>query len=1049
MTWLKKHIGLITLLMLPTSASFAVDDYTVKSIKEVYIDLNLSQSTLKEVFIAIENTSIYRFHYSEEDLDQQIVITNNYRHTSIADILKDISRVARLSFRQINTDISVKKIKFKHRHQPPLIIEENIISTHLQTLDERGQPLPGVNVIISGTASGGITNEYGQLAINCPRGATLNLSYIGYKPYQLTVNNGQQIQVHMTLENEELEEVVVLGSRNQNRTVLETPVPVDVISMDDLVEHIPQLEVAQILNYVAASFSSNRQTIADGTDHVDPAALRGLSVDHVLVLINGKRRHTSALVNVNGTVGRGSVGTDLNAIPVAAIKRIEVLRDGAAAQYGSDAIGGVINIVLRDSQDALSFSSTVGQTYAGDGENVQMNVNYGFHTGDRGFINISGQYQYRGSTDRAGIWQGNVYKTNWDGTTPGIYAENFTAGDFSPFEPGVKLTKEEAEAINSANHYTNHLSIAEEEQLIAAKGGREAFSMKVGQSEVANTAFIVNSVFEIDYNKEVYIFGSMNSREGTSTGFYRLPNQDRTLTTVYPDGFLPIIRTHIFDGAVTGGLRGNIQNWNVDFSNTFGTNSFKYYVDHSLNASMGTNTPLTFNAGGFNFIQNTTNLDFSKFINSALKGINLAFGAEYRMDAYKIIAGEEASYKNYGNVPLLDSLADGTPIPNESRQVNIFYNRPGGAQVFPGLRPSNALQESRSNVGVYTDVELNLTDDLFTDIAVRYEHYSDFGKTFNWKIASRWSVMPTIAIRAALSTGFRAPSLHQRYYNSTSTMFNLNQEGVNMPMEVGTFRNDSRLANLFGIPDLTNESSVNTSAGMTWQLNDRMCLAVDGYHITIYNRVVLTGSFSTASSAEIATILDQANAQSATFFVNAIDTRTKGIDIVFMSKHPLSHGQLKSSVTANFSSTHVTGVHIPESLRGAPEQFFPREEKNRFEDAIPRSKINHTMVYQYRNFNLTLSNVRFGEIWVRTDHKNNNGLYLDQKFNAKIITDLSIGYDVTPTMNMTIGANNLFNIYPDQNRPEFRSNNTFIYSRRATQFGFNGGFYFARLNFKL
>ena len=280
-------------------------------------------------------------------------------------------------------------------------------------------------------------------------------------------------------------------------------------------------------------------------------------------------------------------------------------------------------------------------------------------------------------------------------------------------------------------------------------------------------------------------------------------------------------------------------------------------------------------------------------------------------------------------------------------------------------------------------------------------------------------------------------------------MFNLNQEGVNMPMEVGTFRNDSRLANLFGIPDLTNESSVNTSAGMTWQLNDRMCLAVDGYHITIYNRVVLTGSFSTASSAEIATILDQANAQSATFFVNAIDTRTKGIDIVFMSKHPLSHGQLKSSVTANFSSTRVTGVHIPESLRGAPEQFFPREEKNRFEDAIPRSKINHTMVYQYRNFNLTLSNVRFGEIWVRTDHIDNNGLYLDQKFNAKIITDLSIGYDVTPTMNMTIGANNLFNIYPDQNRPEFRSNNTFIYSRRATQFGFNGGFYFARLNFKL
>ncbi|UII32482.1 TonB-dependent receptor [Fulvivirga ulvae] len=1021
----------------------------VKSVREVYIDLHLRKATLKEAFAQMEDKTNFRFHYCDDDINEHLHLTKEYKNSSIASILQDLSKEARLKFRQINEDISVSKLRYRDRKEETVQVDVITKTISITVFDENQQPLPGVNVVVKGTATGGTTDLSGNLVLDIPDDATLVFSYIGYKTQEVAVGDNSTLTINMELDEAQLQEVVVVGSRNQNRTVLETPVPVDIIAVDEIIKDVPQLEVGQILNYVAPSFSSNRQTIADGTDHVDPASLRGLGVDHVLVLINGKRRHNSALVNVNGSVGRGSVGTDLNTIPAAAIKRIEVLRDGAAAQYGSDAIAGVINIVLKDKVDELYFSGTLGQTYEGDGENAQFNVNYGFKVGERGFINLTGQYQYRGRIDRAGEWDGTVFKTDWDGSSPGIYAENFQAGDFSPFDVGKKLTQQEADAINDANAFTNNLTPQQEEALINQNGGRRAFTMKVGQSEAINTAFTMNSSFEIDDDKEFYIFGGLNSRRGQATGFYRLPNQDRTLTTVYPNGFLPEINSEIFDGAITGGLRGQIGEWYVDFSNTFGTNSFTYHVTNSLNASRGNSTATTFNAGGFKFSQNTTNLDFNRYFPDQIEGINVAFGAEYRVDTYEIFAGEEASYRNYGNVNVIDTLADGSPFSNEFNQVNIFYNRPGGAQVFPGFQPENELKESRSNVALYSDIELNFTKDLFIDVAARYEDYSDFGNTFNWKVASRWSVTKPLAIRAAVSTGFRAPSLPQRYYNSTSTLFFLNAEGVNVPNEVGTFRNDSRIAELFGIPNLSNENSINVSAGITWQINDNLNFTLDGYGIRIEDRVVLTGSFSSSSSDEIAAILNEANAASATFFVNAIDTETKGLDMILTHRTPLAGGTLRSSLAANFTSTEVTDVNIPSSLQGAPDQFFNREERNRFEDALPQSKINLTLLYHIGKFNITLSNVRFGEVWVRTVNTDTNGDFIDQEFGAKIITDLSIGYNITDHINLTVGANNLFDIYPDENRAEFRSNERFVYSRRATQFGFNGGFYFARLNLTL
>lgn len=916
--------------------------------------------------------------------------------------------------------------------------------------DEEGVELLGATVLIEGTTSGVSTDLSGNYVLDVRAGAyTLRVSYVGFKDrtFSVSVSEGETRVLDVVLEEGTfLSEVVVIGSRNQNRTALETAVPVDIISITDIVEGSPQVEVGQILNYVAPSFSSNNQTIADGTDHVNPASLRGLGVDHVLVLVNGKRRHTSALVNVNGSVGRGSVGTDLNAIPVAAIERIEVLRDGASAQYGSDAIAGVINIVLKEDTDDVLFSATVGEHLEGDGEVVQFNVNYGFKVGDRGVVNLTGQHHFRGRTDRAGEWTGDVFKTSWDGVSSSIYGEDFVEGDLSPFEVGRRLMALEAEAINAQNAVTNNLTDSEQEAMIQANGGRRAFTMKVGQSEVINSALMMNARYDLGNESEVYLFGGLNGRRGLATGFYRLPNQSRTLTSIYPNGFLPEINTRIFDGSVAGGIRGKINRWHADFGNTFGVNAFRFFITNTSNASRGNSTPTSFDAGGFAFSQNTTHLDFSRYFDGALHGINVAFGAMYRVETYEIFAGEEGSYRNYGNVNIVDTLADGTLFSNEFNQTNIFYGRPGGSQVFPGFQPDNELKRNRGNLGLYWDTEFQFTSDFFIDAAVRFEDYTDFGNTFNWKLASRYELLDNLAVRGAVSTGFRAPSLQQRYFNSVSTLFQINSEGENVPNEVGTFSNDSRITKLFGIPNLTNEESFNVSAGFTWSFLDNFHVSVDGYMIHIDNRVVLTGSFDGEDDAVITALLDQANAGSATFFVNGIDTETKGVDFIITNTSRLGRGDLRSSLSANFTETEVVSVHVPNSLNGSPNDFFNHEETGRFEDALPRSKVNLTFDYTLNKFSSLLSFVRFGEVWARTGNQSDPSTWIDQEFDSRVVTDLSIGYDIAQGVKLTVGANNLFDVYPEENREEFRSGERFIYSRRATQFGFNGAYYFTRLN---
>ena len=927
-----------------------------------------------------------------------------------------------------------------------------------------GSPLPGANVIIKGTSTGATSDFDGNFSLDVDSfPVTIVVSSVGFESTELEVTSSQSVSIALN-EGVALDEIVLIGSRNPGRSAIDTPVPVDVIDITELTSAGPQVNLNQILNFVAPSFTSNTQTISDGTDHIDPASLRGLGPDQVLVLINGKRRHNSSLVNVNGTFGRGSVGTDLNAIPSGAIQRLEVMRDGAAAQYGSDAIAGVINIVLKKSVSELTFNVTTGanfsknandQTGGVDGETVNVSVNYGVPLGEKGgYINFTGDFDYREDYSRMKEWEGNVFNqyntverfADEDGydisqlLDDDVDDVNFYAGEAGIIPVGSNFTQSELQTILGEDNTTAEL---------AARGQKRSdYNMRVGQSQVRGGRFFANLSIPLDDDgTELYSFAGMSSRKGNSAGFYRLPNQSRTYTPAYMNGFLPEINSTINDKSLSVGIKGKVGDWNVDFSNTYGKNAFLYTIGNTYNASLQNASPTTFDAGGFNFMQNTVNLDINQFYDDIFNGLNVAFGAEYRLENYAIEAGEEASYAQYTDKGEVITLADQEP------SIDFFGNsRPGGSQVFPGFSPNNELSRDRSSIAGYFDLEADFSEAFLVSFATRFENYSDFGSTINFKLATRIKATDNFNIRAALNTGFRAPSLHQLNFNSTSTIFDQNGD----PQEVGTFANDSKAAKLLGIPQLKEETSRSISLGFTSNLPDaNITISVDGYFVGIDDRVVYTGQFSCpGTGSELDRLLAQANASAASFFANAIDTESVGLDaVVTWDLVVANKAKLRNTLSGTFSKTKQVGdINASEVLEdaGLVDTYFPEDSRVYLEEAVPRTKINLTNNLSMDKFNVFLRNVYFGEVTEATTN-----IDRQQVFGTKIVTDLSFGYKASESLTLTVGANNLFDIYPDRAAQELadggnnRSSGRFDWSRRAQQFGVGGRFLFARLSFKL
>jgi len=761
-----------------------------------------------------------------------------------------------------------------------------------------------------------------------------------------------------------LERVTVVGSRKSlpvAASSTDTLVPVDIYSMTKTAEGGGQFDLAQTLQYLSPSFNSTRQTGSDGADLVDSASLRGLGSDQTLVLVNGKRRHTVALVNLFGARNRGATGTDLNSIPLLAIDNVQVLRDGAAAQYGSDAIAGVINITMKKRAGCEAVLAG-GQYSAGDGKNSLGSIYCGLSVAG-GKLGVTGEWQDRGRSNRA------------------------EAGN-----PRI-----------------------------------------IGDTAVQNKSLYVNGEWPaFGGNDKVYVTAGAQDRVASSAAFARggvgsddIPS--RNSAAMYPDGFVPFINGAITDRYLTAGWKSAIAGWDTDLSQTYGENQLRYRITNTLNASIANKDLLAggkglsangFNAGGFGFAQSTTNLDFSRYFDELLGGSNIAFGAEFRRERYNIRAGELGSYND----------ADG-----------VGFGGNAGSQGFPGFQPADATSRARKSEAIYFDWEASLTKALTVDAAVRGEHYSDFGSATTGKLSASYKLADTVLLRGAASTGFRAPSLQQLYFSSTFTDFISGK-----PLDVVLAPNGSKIANAAGVPQLKQEKSQNYTLGTTFKPSRDTSLTLDFYQITIKDRIVLSGRFDADNYPALGSILAGLGVGQAQFFVNSVNTRTRGLDLTASTRNKFGAGTLNTFAALNLSKTKATSINAPASLKGFEDVLLSERERLFLEQGGPSSKATLGFEYSQGDWTSELKVIHFGSQTLGTFSGTAAGVP-NAYYAPKTSADASVSWAVTPALKLSMGANNVFNVKPSNQDPN-ETDNGFIYD--SVQFGLSGRSYFARLYYK-
>jgi iron complex outermembrane recepter protein len=817
-----------------------------------------------------------------------------------------------------------------------------------------------------------------------------------------------------------IEEVVVLGSRMAGRSSQDLPVPVDTLHSEDLIK-TGQTEVGRMLQSLAPSFNFSSSSISDGTDALRPATLRGLGPDQTLILVNGKRRHQASLIHINTSVGRGTAGVDLNAIPAAALKRIEILRDGAAAQYGSDAIAGVINLVLKDSADLGTFSVSTGEYSEGDGQTNNIDLSKGFALGDTGYLNATLNYRERDNTNRAGLHGSCQFSGCVDSDSNGIVE----AGD--PRE------------VTTARQ-TFRIGDADSEQLALSLNAAVALGEGEGEGE-----------------GELYGFVTYSSRENQSAAFFRhngdtggnapLLDGDATI----PAGFLPKINSEIDDRSFNFGYRKYFANGaTLDISYTDGENTIDYVTSDSLNSSFANHQQFTSALTSAEIRSSVPRAAFAYGLELGLETINLdytqpfgdlfiAMGVELRTDEYKVIAGEEYAWRDFDTEAGI-SLHAG--------------DRSSGIQGFPGISPDSAVDETRDVFSFYLDGEYQINDDVLVSAALRHDDYDGFGDTTHFKIAGHYVISDAVRLRAAASTGFRAPSMQQLYFNNVGTQFVV-EGGVLLAQQVGTFRNDSTLAQAIGIPALKEEQSTHLSFGVILTPTDNLSVTADYYSIDIDDRIVISNRLGTGLSPQLDAALVAAGAGRGQFFLNGADTETTGFDIVASySNIEIGDGSLDVTLAANFTETEVTDLFTPVGSGLATlttDQVFSSQDVSIIEEWQPEDRISLSGLYRLGQLTVHLAFNRYGEYTV-TDGET-------QTYSAEILTDLRIAYDATESISVHIGANNLFDVEPDRNEIGnsrtgiiedapggniiVNSPGVFTYSRRSAPFGFNGAYYYA------
>ena len=888
--------------------------------------------------------------------------------------------------------------------------------------------LPGATILVKGTSSGASTDLNGNATLLAKGSDSLVIQMIGYEKQTVGINNLHEITIEMGVRAMQLGDFVVVGTRSLGRIKTETPVPVDVINVSQLTTTSGKMDLTSMLNSAAPSLNYNKQSGSDGADHIDLATLRGLGPDQTLVLINGKRRHQTAFVAVFGTRGRGNSGTDLSAIPVSSIERVEILRDGASAQYGSDAIAGVINIVLKknvgefkgdigyggyyDKKYNPSFKKDFGQYETGnkfDGNAFNFNGNYGVRLGKKdGFMNISANYINQGKTLRQVMDTSNLL-TNKDALPINIYRRG--NGDGSVEVGGGFLNLE-----------------------IPLGNGETRFYSFGGFNYSSSDAF----AFSRNFSAKPERFPTDPSGKLIFVDSIMLQTPDGE--TFYD----PHIQTHVLDGSMAVGVKGRTHTgWLWDASNNIGRNNFHFYGDKTFNASIGPGQT-HFDDGGFSFLQNTTNLNFSKEIGGIAERFNLAAGAEYRNERYELYSGEITSYSNYsgGNV------------------------KASGAQGFPGYQLDDEVVASRSTIGAYVDAELDLTEKLLVTGAIRAENYSDFGFTSNYKLSSRYKVNDKLNVRGSISTGFRAPSLQQINFSSTFTTV---QGGL--VAEVKIAPNYNNITKAAGIPELTQEKSLNAGVGFTYNPIRNFNITVDGYLVQIKDRVVLSGQFDatdTTLDPTFSQALNGARAAYAQFFANAVNTTNKGVDIVLEYKKVSEKNSIRATLAGNIQDMTIDKINVPSKLNDTEshrQTFLSDREQAFILASAPNTKFATSIEYGIKKWSIGTRLTYFGKVTIlgygedalginpQVPTDNDPSKYVADKYvySGKLVTDLFTSYSFAKGASITLGADNLFGVHPDlgvvSSAKYWAFNNEPAGPWDAVQMGSNGLRLYARIGF--
>ncbi|WP_151714232.1 TonB-dependent receptor plug domain-containing protein [Acinetobacter bereziniae] len=770
-------------------------------------------------------------------------------------------------------------------------------------------------------------------------------------------------QLNTSPEIKTLDTIVVTGTRSLKRSKTDSLQPIDVISAQELTERTGSSELGTALSKIIPSINFPRPTVVDGTELVRPVQLKGLSPDQVLVLVNGKRRHTGAFINLGGTIGRGSAPTDLNAIPVSAISRIEVLREGASARYGSDAIAGVVNIILKSDPKTGEAGIRYGIYDKGDGEQKQSYVSGGTRLGDYGYAIFSGEWQDNQATNRAGLDLRDPNATTY---------------------------------------------------------GQRTFRFGDPKSDEVKAAF--NAGFDLSDTVELYGFSTYSHRNAETAGFYRLSNASNNVPALFPNGYLPLIRGQLDDFSAVAGLRGEAADWRYDVSANYGLNQYDVNT-RTINVDLYKDTgatPNSFHNGKLKNSQSVFNIDLSKEydISAFASPLNIAFGAQYLNQQYQIKAGDPGSYYK------------------------------SGSSGLSGFRQADAGKWTRDSYAGYLDLETDITQKLSASSAYRYEKYDDFGDTNNASLSLRYKLLPQVAVRGSVSTGFRAPSLAQQYFTQTSSQL-VNGQFV----EAGTFPSSSQVAQLLGAEDLKAEKSKNYSLGFVFTPTSNLYVTLDAYQIDIDDRISLSSNINASSPAVrdylISKGITNTNFSSVRFFNNASDTRTRGVDLVANYQwQNLPYGELTTSLAYNFNRNEVTNVDknpdILNALGVNLTRLDRREQYGLLAGSTPEHKFSLANDYKIGNFGINTNITRYGSFKTFS----NAGSASDQKFSAKWLLDLALSYQLK-AWKFTLGGDNITNVYPDKdvydiNKP---TGGSLQYSQ-FSPFGFNGAFYYGKINYK-